>query len=59
MLSQISPVVLNNLISVKDAVEHSSYSLQYLRRLLRNGKLAGLRVYQIWLIEKTAFENYP
>jgi len=58
MSSQISPVVLNNLISVKDAAECSGYSLQYIRRLLRCGKLDGLKIGQVWLIDKDAFDAY-
>ena len=55
---QIFSVVVNNHISVQSAAEFSGYSLQYLRRLLRGGKLAGLKIGQVWLIEKTAFEAY-
>ena len=55
---QISPVVVNNHISVKAAADLSGYSLQYLRRLLRNGKLEGFKIGQVWLIEKTVFEAY-
>ncbi|HSG24742.1 MAG TPA: helix-turn-helix domain-containing protein [Anaerolineales bacterium] len=55
---QISLVVVNNHISVKDAAEISGYSLQYLRRLLRNGKLEGFKIGQVWLVEKTTFETY-
>jgi excisionase family DNA binding protein len=55
---QVSPVVVNNHISVKAASEFSGYSLQYLRRLLRCGKLAGLKIGQIWLIDRDAFLAY-
>jgi hypothetical protein len=48
----IFPVVLNNYISVKAAALYSSYSLQYLRRMLRSGKLLGLKVGRLWLMEK-------
>jgi excisionase family DNA binding protein len=58
MSSLISPVVLNNFISVKDAAEYSGYSLQYIRRLLRLEKLAGLKLGQVWLIEMDSFEGY-
>jgi excisionase family DNA binding protein len=58
MSSQVSPVVLNNLITVKDAAECSGYSLQYIRRLLRLEKLAGLKLGQIWLIQMDSFEAY-
>ena len=52
------PFVVNNHISVQAAVEYSGYSLQYLRRLLRNGKLEGFKIGQVWLIDKSAFEAY-
>lgn len=52
------PVVLNNLIPVKAAAVYSGYSLQYLRRLLRSGRLSGLKVGQLWLIDKHAFDTY-
>jgi excisionase family DNA binding protein len=58
MSSQISPVVLNNLISVKHPAECSDNSLQYMRRLLRTGKLAGLKLGQQWLIQMDSFEAY-
>jgi len=53
-----SPIVLNNLISVKAAALYSGYSLQYLRRLIRSRKLQGLKVGQLWLIDKTTFDAY-
>ena len=57
-LSQSTTFVLNNHISVRAAAYFSGYSLQYLRRLLRTGKLDGLKVGQLWLIDKTAFDTY-
>jgi hypothetical protein len=50
--------IVNNHIPVKDAADISAYSFQYLRRLLRTGKLAGLKIGQVWLIEAAAFEAY-
>lgn len=55
---QFSPVVVNNHISVEAAAMYSGYSLQYLRRLLRNGKLLGIKIGQLWLIDKNAFDTY-
>jgi excisionase family DNA binding protein len=52
------PVVLSNHISVQTAADFSGYSLQYIRRLLRCGRLAGLKIGQVWLIDKSAFEAY-
>jgi excisionase family DNA binding protein len=56
--AEVSLVILNDLISVKTAVAFSGYSLQYIRRLLRTGKLVGLKIGQLWLIDKTTFEAY-
>jgi excisionase family DNA binding protein len=58
MVSVIKPLVYNNCISVETASEYSGYSQQYLRRLLRVGKLAGLKLGQLWLIEMESFEFY-
>ena len=55
---QVSPVVVNNHISVKAAAEFSGYSLQYLPRLRRCVKLDGLKIGQVWLIDKSVFEVY-
>jgi hypothetical protein len=55
---QITPFVVNNHISVKVAAEFNGYSLQDLRRLLRCGRLVGLKIGQVWLIDKSAFEAY-
>lgn len=49
-----TPFVLNNYISVQVAGKYSGYSLQYLRCLLRNGKLGGIRIGQLWLVDKGA-----
>jgi len=52
------PLIVNNHISVKTAASFSGYSLQYLRRLLRSGKLDGLKIGQLWLIDNATFEAY-
>lgn len=57
-LNHTSTLVLNNHLSVKAAAQHSGYSQQYLRRLLRLGKLAGLKIGQLWLIEMESLESY-
>jgi len=53
-----SPIVVNNHISVKTAAIFSGYSMQYLRRMLRSGKLLGLKIGQLWLIDKQTFDAY-
>ena len=58
MPSLSKPFIFDNCISVKDAADSSGYSSQYLRRLLRLGKLAGMKLGQLWLIELESFESY-
>ena len=52
------PMVFNNCISVKAAAFHSGYNVQYLRRLLRDGRLTGMKLGQTWLIDKVRFDVY-
>lgn len=47
-----SPRILINHISVHATALYSGYCLQYLRRLLRFGKLEGVKIGQFWLIHK-------
>ena len=51
-------IVLERHISVKAAAEHSGYSLQYLRRLLREGLLEGIKIGQVWLIKIPSLDAY-
>jgi len=43
---------------VQAAAGYRGYSLQYLRRLLRNGKLAGIKIGQLWLVDKGYLDTY-
>ena len=52
------PQVLNNHISVQVAASYSGYSLQYLRRLLRASKVEGIKIGQLWLVDKGALDSY-
>ena len=45
-------------IPVKAACKLSGYNQQYLRRLLRQEKLGGIKVGQVWLIETLSLENH-
>lgn len=57
-INQTPILILNNHVSIKTAVVFSGYSSQYLRRLLRNGKLDGVKIGQLWLIDKFALDTY-
>ncbi|MCH7587690.1 MAG: hypothetical protein IIC78_06600 [Chloroflexi bacterium] len=56
--NQTPILIFNNYVSIKTAVVFSSYSSQYLRRLLRNGKLDGVKIGQLWLINKLTLDTY-
>jgi hypothetical protein len=51
-------VVLEKHVSVKAAAEFSGYNIQYLRRLLRKGRLEGTKIGQMWLIKLCSLETY-
>ena len=50
--------VLENHISVKSAAVITGYNIQYLRRILRAGKLDAFKIGQVWLIDLVSLENY-
>ena len=51
-------ILVEKYISVQAAAEVTGYNIQYLRRLLRAGKLEGIKIGQIWLIEMESLEMY-
>ena len=50
--------VIVNHISVQAATEISGYNAQYLRRLLRAGRLDGRKIGQIWLVNLSSLQEY-
>jgi excisionase family DNA binding protein len=51
-------ILINQHVTVQAAAEVTGYNIQYLRRLLRSGKLGGIKIGQIWLIEVQSLEMY-
>ena len=51
LLQYTAQQVIVNHIPIQAATKLTGYNAQYLRRLLRAGKLAGMKVGQVWLIE--------
>ncbi len=49
---------IGKFISIRAATEATGYKLQYLRRLLRAGKITGIKLGQVWLIEFASLEEY-
>jgi helix-turn-helix protein len=58
LIGQIDGKKVRTYISVKDAWKLYGYKEQYLRRLLRQKKLARTKIGQVWLIEVSSLENY-
>jgi excisionase family DNA binding protein len=57
-LPSLDGILLDKCITVKAAAEVTGYSAQYLRRLLRAGKLDGTKIGQVWLIRLASLETY-
>ena len=51
-------ILINGHLTVQAAADETGYNMQYLRRLLRSGKLQGIKIGQIWLIEMQSLETY-
>ena len=49
-------IVLEWHLSVEAAAKHFGYNEQYLRRLLREGRLDGVKIGQVWLIKLASLE---
>ena len=51
-------ILVNGHVTVQAASEVTGYNIQYLRRILRSGKLAGIKVGQMWLIQMESLEVF-
>jgi excisionase family DNA binding protein len=51
-------LVVEKYITVQAAAEVTGYNAQYLRRLLRAGKLTGIKIGQVWLISLASLTAY-
>ena len=50
--------VIQNHITVQEAAEITGYNAQYLRRILRAGKLDAMKIGQIWLVNLASLQDY-
>lgn len=57
-LSKQTCIVIDQFITVQAAAEASGYNVQYMRRLLRAGKLDSIKVGQVWLIKLDSLKAY-
>jgi len=53
-----APALLDQYLTVEEAVERSQFNPQYVRRLLRRGLVNGFRKGHSWLIETRSLEEY-
>ena len=51
-------ILINGHVTVQAAADVTGYNIQYLRRMLRSGKLRGVKIGQLWLIEVQSLEMY-
>ena len=51
-------IITEKVLTVLAATELTGYNGQYLRRMLRQGKLDGIRVGQTWLIQMDSLLSY-
>lgn len=51
-------IIIGKFVTIQIAATISGYNLQYLRRLLRAGKLSGTKLGQVWLIDYDSLEAY-
>jgi len=49
---------IGKFVTIQTAAVATGYNLQYLRRLLRAGKITGIKIGQSWLIEYASLEAY-
>ena len=49
---------ITNHLPVSSAAELTGYSEQYLRRMLREGKIIGIKIGQVWLIDMACLQAY-
>jgi excisionase family DNA binding protein len=50
--------LINEHVTVLAAADVTGYNIQCLRRLLRSGKLEGIKIGQLWLIEMQSLDPY-
>jgi hypothetical protein len=45
-------------ITIQDACNISGYNAEYIRRMIRNGKLKAQKVSIVWIVDKESLLNY-
>jgi excisionase family DNA binding protein len=54
----MEPLLNKNYIVIKEASRHSGYSVDYLMRLCRAGRIQGTQVGRTWLVRRSSLEQF-
>jgi excisionase family DNA binding protein len=49
---------LNEFISTEEAAEKLKYHVEHVRRMMREGSIAGLKIGRTWLVKREALDSY-
>jgi excisionase family DNA binding protein len=49
---------LNEFISTEEAAEKLEYHVEHVRRMMREGSIAGLKIGRTWLVRREALDSY-
>jgi excisionase family DNA binding protein len=49
---------LNEFISTEEAAEKLKYHVEHVRRMMREGSIAGLKIGRTWLVRREALDSY-
>ena len=50
--------MLENWITIQDACQMTGYNAEYLRRLIRNGKVKAQKVSIVWVVDQVSLQEY-
>jgi len=49
---------LNEFVSTEEAAERLKYHVEHVRRMMREGSIAGLKIGRTWLVKREALDSY-
>jgi len=49
---------LNEFVSTEEAAEKLKYHVEHVRRMMREGSIAGLKIGRTWLVKREALDSY-
>jgi len=49
---------LNEFVSTEEAAERLKYHVEHVRKMMREGSIAGLKIGRTWLVKREALDSY-